>query len=204
MLLDNLTPLTAELVRPAAMAAARAFADDPTTLYLIPGTGKRANLHYAFEYYLRLSLLCREKAYVTSTKCEGVAVWLHSEEHISFINTLRAGWPGLPLRCGLRYLIRDAAMERRYDELRQKLAPKPHLYLALLAIDPACQGQGFASALVRPMLQRLDETRLPAYLETQNLKNVAMYRRFGFNLLQEDTMPSAGLTMYLMARPSPA
>jgi ribosomal protein S18 acetylase RimI-like enzyme len=91
-------------------------------------------------------------------------------------------------------------MERRYDELRQELAPKPHLYLALLAIDPACQGQGFASALVRPMLQRLDETGLPAYVETQNLKNVAMYRRFGFNLLQEDAMPGAGLTMYLMAR----
>ena len=200
MSLDNLTPLSLDLVKAASLAGARAFADDISTLYLIPDPKKRPNLRYAFEYYLRLSVFEREEAFVTSPRCEGMAIWVHSQAKSSFLNTLRAGWPRLPLRCGWTYIFRDAALEHRYEKLRRMLAPKPHMYLALLAVDPDCRGQGFASRLVRPMLKRLDEQKLPAYVETQNKRNVAMYERFGFKLVKEDVMPGTNLTMYLMIR----
>ena len=201
MPLDNLTPLTEALVKRAADMGARAFADDPTTYYLIPDPRKRPNLKYAFEYYLRMSELDREEAYLTSPECEGIAIWVHSQARgPPPFNVLRAGWPWLPLRCGTTYLWRDARMERRYDKLREELAPKPHMYLALLAIDPPFQGRGLASKLLRPMLQRLDNQRLPAYVETQNLKNVAMYSHYGFRLIREDQPPGTGFKLYLMVR----
>ena len=187
------------------MTGADAFADDPSTYFLIPDPGKRPNLKYAFEYYLRLSVLDRDEAYITSPQCEGMAVWAYSVSRGSLVNVLRAGWPWLPLRCGATYIVRDFLTERRYEKLRDELAPKPHMYLALLAVDPRFQGQGFASKLMKPMLKRLDSERLAAYVETQNMKNAAMYEHFGFKLVREDKMPGAGFTMYLMTRqPAPA
>ena len=56
-------------------------------------------------------------------------------------------------------------------------------------MDPAQQGKGFASALLKPMLARLDEENMACYLETQNMKNVAMYQHFGFKLVHETRVP---------------
>jgi ribosomal protein S18 acetylase RimI-like enzyme len=200
MPLDTLIPLTLDTAKQAAVAGANAFMDDPTTYYLIPDPSKCPNLKYAFEYYLRLSVLGHDEAFITSPRCEGMAVWSPSTSRGSPFNVLRAGWPWLPLRCGWAYLIRDARMEHRYEKLRDELAPKPHMYLALLAVDPAYQGQGFATRLMKPMLARLDREKMSAYVETQNLKNAAMYRHFGFTLLREDAYPGTGFSLYLMLR----
>ena len=199
-MLSSLTPLAPELVRLAAVAGANAFADDPSTLYLIPNPKNRQKLYHAFEYCLRLSLLDHSETHLTSAGCEGLAIWVHSNSKSSFVNNIRAGWPWNLLRCGLTYLIRDLSLQRRYEALRREIMPEPHLYLALLAVAPKFQGQGLASKLVRPMLSRLDTEQLPAYLETQNLKNVAMYERYGFQLFRTDAVPRANFTMYLMVR----
>jgi len=204
MLSASLTPLISELVRPAALATACAFANDLSTLYLIPNPKKRPYFRYAIECYLRLSLLEHKEVYVTSPHCEGLAIWIHSNATSlpSLTNILRAGWPWQPLRCGLTFFLRDSRMNQYYEKLRREIAPKPHLYLALLSVAPEFQGQGFASKLIRPMLARLDAKRLPAYLETQNLRNVAMYERYGFQLVREGVFPSTDLKMYIMVRHS--
>ena len=197
--LDGLLPLIPDLIKPASVTCARAFADDPTIRYLIPDEGKRACLPGYFEYYLRLSLL-NGGTYVTSPKCEGVAMWIESERKDSFFTYIRAGFPFLLLRCGWSHLIRGAALDLHFSRLRRELAPKRHLYLATLAVDQIYRGQGFASKLMRPMLKHLDEEQLPAYLETQNLRNVDIYRHWGFELLREETMPNTELRLWLMLR----
>jgi len=202
-MIASLTPLASELVKTAAQSGTNAFIDDPSTVFLIPNPKKRPNLRHAFECYLRLSLLNREEAYVPSPKCEGIAVWTHSNapsQTSSIVNTLRAGWPWRPLRCGLTYLFRDTRSTLYFEKLRREIAPKPHLYLAVLAVAPEYQGQGFASKLVRPMLARLDAKGLPAYLETQNLRNVAMYERYGFKLERETILPGSDIKMYILMR----
>lgn len=198
-MLSSLTPLTPTLAKAAALTGAEAFADDPTTTYLIPNQKNRPNLHYSFQYYLRLSLLEHTEVYLTSPHCEGLAVWRRSDAAPSLVSALRAG-PQLLLRCGWTYFIRNARLERRYEQLRREIAPWPHLYLALLSVAPVFQHQGFASKLMRPMLARLDAEQLPAYLETQNLRNMAMYERYGFRLIKEDALPNVDFKMYLMVR----
>ncbi len=199
---DGLMPLTSDLIKPASVTCARAFSGDPITRYLIPNEGKRGCLPSYFEYYLRFSLLGGGGTYVTSPKCEGVAMWVESGHKDSFFSYLRAGFPFLPLRCGWSHLLREAALDMQFSKLRKELAPKRHMYLATLAVDPAYHGQGFASKLMHPMLRRLDAQQVPAYLETQNLRNVEMYRRWGFELLREETMPGSDLKLWLMLRKS--
>ncbi|MFN3232949.1 MAG: GNAT family N-acetyltransferase [Alphaproteobacteria bacterium] len=57
---------------------------------------------------------------------------------------------------------------------------EPHWYLAVLGVDPSRQGGGLGGKLLTHMLARVDEERLPAYLESSNPRNVSLYLRFGF------------------------
>ena len=200
--MDNLVSLDKSLVKKASQTCANAFADDPETVYLIPDEKKRANLHFAFAYFLRMSLIEKTEVYTTSPDCEGVAMWTLSEKKTPWwiIFPIFLVNPFLPLRCGWRYIWRMISFNRFAEKIKKQYAPRPHEYLALLAVDPVQQGKGFASRLLRPMLERLDKQKLPAYLETQNMKNVNMYRHFGFELVYETTFPRTTLPLYIMVR----
>ena len=50
---------------------------------------------------------------------------------------------------------------------------------------PGRQGQGVGAALLRPMLERCDARREPAYLESSNERNLTFYRRHGFDITGE-------------------
>lgn len=60
---------------------------------------------------------------------------------------------------------------------------EPHWYLPMIGVDPSAQGRGCGSALLRRGLARCDADGLPAYLESTNLRNVPLYKRFGFKVV---------------------
>jgi ribosomal protein S18 acetylase RimI-like enzyme len=117
---------------------------------------------------------------------------------------LQAGYPQLPLRCGWRYLLRDSSTMSLCEKLRKKYAPAKHYYLNTLAVDPAFQGRGFATSLLNPIFERLDKDDIACYVETQNMKNVDMYKHFGFALVHETLIPRTEQPLYLLLRDNPA
>jgi len=60
---------------------------------------------------------------------------------------------------------------------------EPHWYLPLIGIDPARQGRGCGSALLRHGLAACDRDGRLAYLESSNPRNVPLYQRHGFELM---------------------
>ena len=58
-------------------------------------------------------------------------------------------------------------------------------YLPLIGVDPAHQGKGIGSALMKEALRRCDEQGFPAYLESSNPRNVSLYERHGFESIGE-------------------
>lgn len=66
---------------------------------------------------------------------------------------------------------------------------EPHWYLAQIGTDPAAQGRGVGSALMREGLARCDADRLPVYLESSKESNVPFYERFGFAVTSEIKLP---------------
>ena len=67
---------------------------------------------------------------------------------------------------------------------------EPHVYLALLGVDPSAQGQGIGRKLLQPRLDDSDANGVSIYLETQKQENLAYYGRFGF--LVRDTVSFDG------------
>jgi ribosomal protein S18 acetylase RimI-like enzyme len=70
-----------------------------------------------------------------------------------------------------------------FEQMGSYHPTEPHWYLPLIGIDPARQGQGLGSALMRHALQRCDADKVPAYLESSNPRNIPLYQRHGFQIL---------------------
>ncbi|MBN1190431.1 MAG: GNAT family N-acetyltransferase [Dehalococcoidales bacterium] len=197
---SGLLKIEKNLVKPASICCARAFEESPYFVYLIPDKRKRAYLHYSFACYLNMSTKGTAESYVTSPRCEGVAMWVPPGSGISFWSFLSSGNPLLPLKCGWRFIRGEFLAARCCHQIKRKYAPERHLYLGLLAVDPSFQGKGFASALLKPVLKKADELHLPCYLETETRKNEAMYHHFGFNTVFETCYPGTTIPLIAMLR----
>ena len=86
------------------------------------------------------------------------------------------------------------------EQRRRHHLPEPHFYLSALGVDPARQGSGVGTALMRPVLERCDRDGTPAYLETAVARNVLLYERLGFEVVDELVLPGTDVHGWLMAR----
>ena len=60
---------------------------------------------------------------------------------------------------------------------------EPHWYLWMIGVEPGRQGRGFGSALLAHTLRQVDAEGAVAYLESSDPKNVPLYERHGFEVL---------------------
>ena len=92
-------------------------------------------------------------------------------------------WPAAT-RIGGQTGREEMASLRKAMDLHHPMA-RPHDYLWLLGVTPAAQGKGVGSRLLTAGLARVDAQRRPAFLETSTEANVALYRRHGFEVIDE-------------------
>jgi len=189
-----------EHIKPAALMCDRAFKDEFKDLFSDPKERERKSL-YVHEYFLRRDY-SYNTPFVTSPKVEGIAIWIHSDKwkkrRFWRIITSGAIWQAVKIGCrAIRKMQKfDQYIERKHKEL----APNTHWYLSVLAVDPEYQGKGFGSKLIRKMLARIDKEGLPCYVETEGEKNISMYKRYGFKVLEEFTVPDTKDTLVAMLR----
>jgi ribosomal protein S18 acetylase RimI-like enzyme len=82
------------------------------------------------------------------------------------------------------------------DEIHRRVMPEPHWYLWALGVAPTAQGHGIGGSLLGPVLARADAAGLPCYLETQTERNVAFYRKHGFEVLTSEAVPGHGVMLW--------
>lgn len=178
----------------------RAFKDGMRELF--PDAEERRKKEpVIIEFHLRLSY-SYSLPVITSPLLEGIAVWVRSDrlKKRTFWRILGSGCAPLALRIGVK-TVRIMNTHDEYTLQKHKeLVPGRHWYLAALAVDPAHQGKGHASRLLKDGLSRVDEENLPCYLETEGEKNAAMYRRFGFEVIDEFVAPGSNETTIAMLR----
>jgi GNAT superfamily N-acetyltransferase len=67
-----------------------------------------------------------------------------------------------------------------FEQMASYHPDEPHWYLPMIGVDPAHQGKGYGSALLKYALEQCDRDHLPAYLESTNPRNIPLYQRHGF------------------------
>jgi ribosomal protein S18 acetylase RimI-like enzyme len=76
---------------------------------------------------------------------------------------------------------------------------EPHWYLAVLGTEPAAQGHGIGSELLRGTLAECDRMGTLAYLESSKEANIAFYERHGFRV-DAEFHPPGGPKLWAMTR----
>ena len=63
--------------------------------------------------------------------------------------------------------------------------PRPHAHFGPFGVLPELQGRGIGTVVLTEYVRRLDAAREASYLETEKRENVALYSRFGFEVIEE-------------------
>ncbi len=188
-------------VKRAAEVVARAFQDYPLSVYFIPDeSARRRKMPLMFRPLLRHGLFYGE-VYATSPKLEGIAVWSRPDRKRETLwSKILSGSVLIPFIVGMGALRRQIAFSRWAAPIRKRCVPGRHWYLQLLGVDPAYQGRGYASALLKPMLERIEREGLPCFLDTQAERNVSLYEHLGFRVVEEGTVPGSEVKSWAMVR----
>ena len=208
--MNKIIRLTKDQVKPAAITAARAFLDYPLwdPLFL-DASIKYKYLINTFELTIKHCILYGEP-YATPN-LEGVALWANPDKiYMNLIDMIRAGGLKLSYKIGstilfdigLKKILSSMKSMNYVEKAHKRLVPFRHWYLAVLAVDPDHQGNGHAGVLLRPMLARIDREKLPLFLETQKERNVSLYERFGFKVLEKAPISGFDITTWAMLRKS--
>jgi len=96
---------------------------------------------------------------------------------------------------------RLADMTKVFEQMGRFHPEEPCWYLPLIGADPACQGRGYGSALLRYALEAVDRTGGSAYLESSNPRNIALYERHGFEVLGSIQAGSSPTIVPMLRRP---
>lgn len=191
-------------IGPMASMLARAFAGDPFYAYLAGDAPERAErMRVGWLGILRHSSDRLSATYTTDDHA-GAAIW-HRPGYggPTFFASLRMLRSMARLAGGFKRL-RDISRAIEFlEERRRHHVPEPHFYLSAIGVDPSRQGEGIGSALMRPALDLADARAVPAYLETATARNVLLYERHGFVVLEELTLPGTDVHGWLLRRPPP-
>lgn len=119
---------------------------------------------------------------------------------------LRYGLVPFALRHGRAAVKRLLWLKHTYDALEREAARgEPHLYVHMMAVEPALQGHGLGTRLLESVLTRgLREHPGTRFVLTTHLaQNVVFYRRAGFEVEDERVLNPPGgqpYTVWSMTR----
>jgi ribosomal protein S18 acetylase RimI-like enzyme len=138
---------------------------------------------------------------VTAGPVEAIAIWLPPD---AVIRT-----PERREQAGQTAVVSafsDGA-RARYDAVIQRLgligeaAPSvPYWELPYIGVDPALQGLGLGSLLLRAGLARVDHDGVECHLFSFPPRNVPLYQRYGFEIAVEGDVPDGGPHFWFMRR----
>ena len=197
----ELTVLSESALSEAAAIQARAFFDDPLFEFVFPDERDRQE---RLAWTMRMGLTYGQRfgrVDTTAGTMLGHAVWLPpGETQIADERLADAGFVDPADHMGEEALGRFGAFMEQIAPIHERLVPDPHWYLMILGVDPPYQGQGVGSALLQATLARADAEERPCYLETAKSRNVAFYRKHGFDVLEETDIARGGPHVWLMMR----
>lgn len=179
-------------------ALGAAFIDDPVFQWLIPpDASNRDNRLVTFFTSMARSYLRRDKYVYRAGEGDGGALWsAPGSWALPMSEVLRESVPAA--RAFGRNLPR-ALRSQLFIESKHPKDPK-HWYLGYLGVAPTQQGRGLGGAMLHAVLDEADKTGTPAYLESSNERNLSLYERHGFKVIEAVKLLGSGPTVWRMWR----
>ena len=114
---------------------------------------------------------------------------------------LKKGGLKMLFKFGFRSIVRLIRFEAKAKRVAKRYQTADDGYLMAFATRLNKQGQHYGKPLMEALLSHLDATGEGCYLETLKAENVALYKRFSFELKEQALTQLGNLTLYAMHRP---
>ena len=197
--MDGINSLKREHMDRATTTLERAFSTDPMFTWIFPDPTRRPQSlqrfnRVALEYGLRYGHVTQ------SDDGMAVAIWIPPGRTLTMGGMVRSGILTVPFRIGFRPLARFMGANQIMERIHKKYVPEPHWYLMIVGVDPELQGRGRGTALLKEGLARADQANCPCYLDTSQERNLALYERHGFVIVETAALGDGGPTGWGMRR----
>jgi len=176
---------------------AAGFAGDPVLGWVFHDPNRATKLASFFDFLAREALVPLGATYLLPGSC---AAWTPpdapawpAERSERFSALLNATCSAGDLE---RLEILDAALQAHHPD-------GPLWYLGVVATEPATQGLGLGTALLEESTKPVDDSLLPAYLESTNPRNVSLYQRCGFHVTGLIELPDGPVLTTMWRDPRP-
>ncbi len=180
-----------------ARVLAASFADDPVLTHLFPVSLRYRASRLRLFFRLEAARSRRRGGCWVTDDGAAASVWSPPGRWASTRWEDATQGPGAMVALG-RQLGR--AQRARTDMETPHRELPDHWYLLYVGVDPARQGRGLGSEVMRPVLEDCDRTGTPAYLEATCERNRTLYLRHGFTDRGILPLPDGGPTMFRMWR----
>ncbi len=201
--MDHLYQITKKDIPAVATVLSEAFRNYILYVPVIQDEEKR--VAFLYELY---SLLCKVtlkhgKMYATSSKIEGVVLYVDEKEYnTSFAKIIMCG--ALFNVVKMLWIAKFAGVKRFFrfsdvlDSTHKSFDVENNMYIQAIAVKPEYQGQKLARKLIHAVLEDCKLEQKSCYLETGDPKNVIIYKHYGFKLLEEYSKTANGRRVYFL------
>lgn len=198
--LDKLYKLQKKDILKAGTVFADAFSTDPVWKKVLSQASedqRRSFFSSPVKYCLKYG-----KIYAPSENIEGMAAWVSGDKReMTFWRGLLSGSIFYAMKVGKKILKEMQIIFAPLEAARRnEMAGREYIYLIILGVSPAHQGQGFGGKLLRAVIKESNGAGIPIYLETATGKNISMYEKFGFKKLNRIDHPIIDLPQWGMIR----
>ena len=138
--------------------------------------------------------------FATSENFEGVMAIAPHDKEMTTWTIIRSGAFFLSMKIA-NEAKKMEVLTSAVEEAKKSLKLGSYIHLLMMGVSQEFQGKGFGGKLLRALIEKSKIERKPIYLETQNEKNVSLYEKFGFHVVNKINLPDpVNLPMWLMVR----
>lgn len=187
----------------AARVIADAFQHYPLMVYAFEGLSETQRVAMLRKLYDKcVSATDLYGGIVTRQDMLGAAIWLPGENfRLSMLQEIRSGMLLLPFALGVKATLRLMSHENETEGWVRKNAGPQMGYIWNVGVSAHARGRGYSRLLIN---QCIDQMRMrditECWLKTDDAKNVPIYEKQGFTVMNHMVAKSSGIGSWAMRR----
>lgn len=175
-------PLMVDILAPA-------FSDNLSVNRCVRQTPDRIDrIKNQVKYIARISLR-NHLAFLNEQKTGVVLCNLSQGKKATVLDDIWFLWKVSGLKLGLQLMKREKL-------LKQIIPDENSCHLWFIGVSPELQGKGLGTEMISALQKICSEKKLPIYLETSNLRNLAFYEKNGFRMYKKTRLQTDDFDLY--------
>lgn len=187
----------------AGTILAKAFHHYPLMLHAFEGKTEAQRAKGLLQLYQHCSAACATYGYVhvTPDKQGAIICLPGSNFPLGLWREARSGMALIPVKLGIKTTLRLINHDAVGEGWIKKNAGSKMGYIWCVGVLDSARGKGYSRLLIDQSIAHMKQQGMNEFwLKTEDPKNVTIYQKLGFDLVQELDVPSSGLKSWIMKK----